>query len=681
MTFYKRASAVQAHYSFFISFFAKILSDSSMIQKISSPTIWIIAFTCGLFFVNSWQLELFAAAVITTFFWSFITLNKTNKWEIPNSWPLKIMAAFWFLVFLSVLGSDILSVSLMAFCFFSVMPLTFLTLTISNNKNAYIKTAKLGLAVYALLAIWALVQFFIFGEYFEWRIRHPLNNPNSLSALLSLGFFCSLGCLLACKKNTQKRLALVLAILLFGGIVVSGSRGALYALVPIVTIYLFCIRDTARTNIRELIVLFVCSISFFVLTFLAESQGIFNRMISDIDAPSLNHYTNNRLSLWLASFEIIKNYGVFGTGIGTYFLYFPEYRLVDDALGTHHAHNDPLQYWVELGFLGPVLFYAFIISMIGRTIQAVKKSDTQQQKLLILTPFFALGAMVIHTHVTFNLYNLSILFVSGFLLALWFFSTQQVLKTKTVTLSFPKTKPIWTKTLLLGFPFIIIGSIFTAYIAGEHFTDKARAHMLSGELEEFTADVLFAQKIAFHGNYRPYLLATNIPLSILEDQKRNLTSAQKKETTQIALRYIQHVQHINPRSASSYFQMGKLVNIGDKQTLSSADIESADFYFRRALQLDPLHIGARLEVAKILRNQNKPNEALDILEAGSHYRYKTSNAINLYSELAIAHLINGNKEKQDFYLKKMQKFQDTINKQMEKEKETLKTHLFHNSKA
>ena len=71
---------------------------------------------------------------------------------------------------------------------------------------------------------------------------------------------------------------------------------------------------------------------------------------------------------------MIKEYGLFGTGIGTYFLYFPEFRLAGDNWGAYYAHNDPLQYWIELGVLGPILFYAFVIAVILRTQQAFKKN-------------------------------------------------------------------------------------------------------------------------------------------------------------------------------------------------------------------------------------------------------------------------------------------------------------------
>ncbi len=587
------------------------------------------------------------------------------------------MAVFWLLVFVSVIGSDVLNVSLMAFCLFSIMPLTFFVFVIKGSDNSFIYTAKAVGLIYAGLSLSALAQFFVFGEYFGGRANYPLANPNSLAALFSLGFFCSVGLMLGANQRLYRNLALVLAILLFGGIVVAASRGALYALVPTLFVFLFCMRDVVVAHVRCLGILAVCCSALFFLTSLgiAESESLFYRVVSDSQGDNLNGFTNNRLNLWAASVAMIKAHGLFGTGFGTYFLYFPEFRLSDDIFGTYYAHNDPLQYWVELGVLGPLLFYAFIITVIGRTVQAVKRAVTPHQKILILTPFFALCAAIIHTHVTFNLYNVSILFVIGFLLAVWFYATQKTLQSEIKTVGFPEQYSNGVRMTLIALPFVLMAALFMAYITGEHYTNKARDHMLAGELEEFADDVIFAQRIGFNGNYRAYLLAVSMPLSLLEEAGDKLNTEQKEELTKSALGYINHVRYINPRSSSALYYMGKLIDVGEQDALSK-ETQPAEFYYSEALKIDPLHLGSRLALAKIYDRSGDAKRGIEILEQGAQYKYSSINSMNLYQKLVEYYLQNGDAQKRDETLQKMRSFQRRLATQIKKDNQSLGGHIW-----
>ena len=210
--------------------------------------------------------------------------------------------------------------------------------------------------------------------------------------------------MLGAKEKLHSNMALLLAALIFGGMVCTGSRGAFFAMIPALGLLLFAMRVQARQHWRCLSILFtLCAVLFGLTAMGVAANDTLIARVGDTIALNLSDVTSNRTTLWAATFNIIKDYGFFGTGIGTYFLYFPEYRLTEDAWGAYYAHSDPLQYWVELGVLGPILFYTFIVAVTLRTAQAFKKTSDVTQRLLILTPFCALGAVILHTHVTFNL--------------------------------------------------------------------------------------------------------------------------------------------------------------------------------------------------------------------------------------------------------------------------------------
>ena len=234
-----------------------------MISKNILSLLWLAAFLCSLFFIDAWQLELFGAAVVILFGWAIVTLSQGGaSWRIPQSWPLRIMELFWLLVFLSIFRSDILNVSLMSFCFVSAMPLSFLVFAVRGNEKQFQFIAKILAVIFAGLSIWALLQFFAFSDYFGSRAVHPLNNPNSLGALLTLGFFCSVGWMLAAKTKAQSNLALLLSVLIFGGIVATASRGALFSILPTMGLFLFVMREHLKPHRRCLGILFVLCVSF-----------------------------------------------------------------------------------------------------------------------------------------------------------------------------------------------------------------------------------------------------------------------------------------------------------------------------------------------------------------------------------------------------------------------------------
>lgn len=648
-----------------------------MISKLLFPGLWLTAFLCSLFFINDWQLELFGSAIIILFVWAVIGLSDNLQlgWQIPKSWPLRIMGLFWLLAFLSILNSEILNVSLMAFCFFSVMPLTFFVLAIQGEEKQFEFIAKVLAVVFAGLSIWAMLQFFVFSDYFGGRAHHPLKNPNSLAALFSLGFFCSVGWMLGAKGRIQSNLALVLSILIFGGIIATGSRGALLAMLPVFIFFLIVMRAQAKQHWRCLAILFVSCAALFASSVFGSvaTDNIANR-VGDIVSAKASGIDNDRLKLWAASLRIIKEHGLLGTGIGTYFLYFPEFRLSEDLKGAYYAHNDPLQYWVELGVLGPVLFYAFIISVIIRTVKAFKAATDVTKRLKIFVPFCALGAVIIHTHVTFNLYNLSILFIIGILLAVWFHATQSVLKTDVKEVKFPQKYSVFTKVTMIALPFLCVGFLFSAYIVSEHYTNKARDHLLAGELEEFADDVVLANRISFQNNYRSYILAVNVPLTLLENPK-GLNDEQKEDIFNQGLSYLRHVRAINPRSSSALFYLAKIQQVSPPEFIPD-DLKTPEEYYLQALAIDPLHLGARMELAAIYDRRGEGAKALSVLEEGSYYQYSTSKAMEFYGRLLQIYLKNGNAEKRDYILVQMRGFQSRLAQSEKKKNKTIYQSLF-----
>jgi O-antigen ligase len=636
-----------------------------MIQKIIAG-LWIAAFLCALFFFNDYELESFALATVFLFSFSILSLSLKKEWHIPQSMTLLFMALFWILAFISLLHTEILNVSIMAFVYFSAMPLTFFVLILKNDETLIKSLAKIGAVIFTGLGLWALAQYFIFGDHFAGRAHHPLKNPNSLGALFNLGLFASVGWMLVTKIKIHSNLALILSVLLIGGIVATASRGALVAMIPMMGLMLFFLRDKARAHWKCLSILAVSGVVLFGFSVFGAAQNdtMIARM-TDTLSMNLADSSSNRVSLWLATIDMINAHGLFGTGIGTYFQYFGEFRLPSDKWGTYYAHSDPLQYWVELGVLGPILFYAFCISVFLRTVRAVKKTKDDVQRAKILAPFFALGAIVLHTHVTFNFYNLSILYVSGFMLAVWFIATQAVLKTPTKTVSFPDSYSGLSRGAVISLPFLMIGFFFFAMMLSEQLTQRAKTHMMAGDLKKFGETTMAAQAVGLGHNYRADLLAVNLPLSLLAIADSFDREKQERIFNE-GLFYIERAHAANPRSASALYYMGLLLEEAPQDLIPDRMKSSAEYY-RQALKLDPLHFSARIALSKTLPAKEK----VKLLEEGVHFRYNNPQALNLYMTLLSTHAQNGEAKKMKEITATIQNFQNRVERDREKAQETL----------
>lgn len=616
------------------------------------PILWLFAFLCSLFFFNEYELESFGLATIFLFSWSVLSFALKAEWSLPKSKILYFMAAFWLLAFISVVFSDILMTSLMAFVYFTALPLGFFIFILTAKEKYFLTIAKYAAVILGALGLWALCQYFFLTEQFGLRAHHPLKNPNSLAALFNFGLFGAVGWLLIAKTKLQSNLALILAILIIGGMVATVSRGAILAMIIMMIPMLFLFRDLVKRHWKCLSLLALSAVIFAVLASFNRSENyeIASRLLETVGTGG-GYDTSHRLQLWAATWDMIKQYGLWGTGIGTYFQYFPEYRLLDDKFGTYYAHNDPLQYWVELGFLGPVLFYTLCVAILCRTTQAVSKCHDTQKKVKILVPFFALSAIVLHTHVTFNFYNLSILYMSSLTLAYWFLQTQEILQTPLKKITMPRAYSFPSRIIIIALPFLFIGAFFFAVIASENLTQKAKRHLVDGDFDSFAQTVITAQKVGMGHNYRADLLAVTMPITLLE-RAHDLGEGQRKEIFEQGLAYVRRAHAVNSRSASALYYFG-LIQENVPTEFVPKDMKEPNEYYSEALRLDPLHFGARIKLSETL----PASEALALLEAGTHYRYKNPQVVELYQALWSHYARAENAKKMSAMMKKIKHYQ------------------------
>lgn len=607
--------------------------------------LWIGAFICALYPVNTYQLELFTGSVVLLFAWMIVMLVRdiNTGWNVPKSAVLMFAGLFWALVVCSVFWSEVRTASLLGMCFFSVMPLTFFGGVMAGREGYFRKLLWPMVAIFVVLALWAVFQFFFLNNYFNGQARHPLADPSSLGALFSLAFFCALGAAVFLPAGRGHKTAMAVTIILLLGIMATVSRGPLFAMVPALPVFVVLLWPQVRTRWKSLLLVFLAAIAFYgvMQTGVQKRLDLGARLLGTMEA-GFSQQNNNRVAIWSSAIDIIKDHPWLGTGIGTFSMYYPEYRRPNETDGVYLTHNDPLQFWAELGALGPILFYAFVFAAAARTFRALKKMPQDSgERVLVVSIFAGLIAMVAHSHISFNHYNLSILMLTGLLLSVWFCKTSKALEEPQRIIAMPDNMPHNANKALLVMPFLMVGWLFLSVTGGEHFANKARDALFRQDMNGFMNDINMGDKVSMRLNARTFLFAVNVPMAILDDRKSTLNVDQQEKLFKQVMWYMQDALAINPRSATPYYYMARVQSLVDPSVIPE-DMETPQALYEKALRLDPMHLGSRMELFKLYKADGKTTkELLALMEPTSNYIYNTTAVRDYYGALANLYLEDG----------------------------------------
>lgn len=623
-----------------------------------SGWLWFAAFICALFPVNAWQLEFFAGAVLLLFTWAYLFLSRTmtDGWNLPRTGVIIFAALFWLLALASVFWSEVKTVSLIAFCFFTAMPLTFFVGVMAGREDFFKKVGYALAAVFAVMSVWAVVQFFFLNAYFNGQAQHPMGDPSSLGALFSLALFCSLGWIVGAEGRKTRLCAIVLSTLLVCGILSTAARGPVFAFVPGIVLFALFLWPQIKANKKAFLAVLLGGLACYgaMQTGIQKKYDMGARLFGTV-TMQMGDITNNRTKVWASSIDMIKEHPFFGTGIGTFSLYFPEYRRADHADGALTAHSDPLQFWVEMGVMGSFLFYAFAISAALRSFDALKvlKEGKAKERIAVVTVFAALTAMVVHSHVSFNHYNLSILMLTGLLLAVWFHLTGRATGEAPRVLAMPPTVSAGMNKALLALPFVITSWLICTLLAGEYFVNRARGHLFEDKMFEFADDINRANAVSQGLNFRAFLLAVNVPMSILEYNKDRMTDEQKKDLYEQVRGDMNIVIALNPRMSSAYYYLARVQSLVPASFIAKGTPSQEDYY-KKALRLEPLNLGARMELFNLAKQKGAGlDEQLAILEPGLNFIYTVPAAEAYYNQVTQIYLETGNYGKTNEILAKM----------------------------
>jgi putative inorganic carbon (hco3(-)) transporter len=197
------------------------------------------------------------------------------------------------------------------------------------------------------------------------RVKSTMENSNNYGAFLILILNPIIILAISEKKKMKRLIYFVVSFLVVINIVMSQSRNAWLSLI---------------VGLVLIIVIYNWKFIFAFITvggislFLPQIQNRI-KQVGDLSQNA------SRLKLWKVSFEMIKDYPLFGVGNGNFMVMYDKYqaKYIDlssfDPQSKFHPHNIILKIQTELGIIGLIPFVALIVTIFVRIREYVKISS------------------------------------------------------------------------------------------------------------------------------------------------------------------------------------------------------------------------------------------------------------------------------------------------------------------
>ncbi len=315
---------------------------------------------------------------------SFIALASLTAWLVIN------------LFYSSFMYASIREFSRLLTCFF----LYFVVVNLVKREKDLLSVVIFIVVVFAGLSVHGLFDHF--------HNKNPIiistfGNPNFFSAYLVtiLPVVFLLGIYNFIRKNFfVSSMLFILTITTFFLLYILRTRGAWLALiVSALFLLILFIRHSLKPKWKTSVALILVFVLFFGSGFLFKKMP---QIKSSFDKEMTSGTVGIRLHIWHGTLKMIQARPLFGWGMGTFIIVYPQFRVPEYFLNPHsvnatdHAHNEILEFASEIGFIGLGIFLLFLGVIFFR---AVKVFNRQPLNLLnIIHAGLLAGAIALFVH-------------------------------------------------------------------------------------------------------------------------------------------------------------------------------------------------------------------------------------------------------------------------------------------
>lgn len=562
------------------------------------------------------------------------------KRKAPVTLPdvIALLWLFWIWWFIVGLFSPVSYVSQTAVYKLLALPVSATVSWLLLGRNAHIKVLLNGFLLLTglVLCAYAYYQFSVLEE----RPRATFVSLNNFAAFLVLISLISLPPLFRGQRIIAGIVLASLAVF-FLTIALISSRGAIAVLLLGMALVCVAAFIWRLSRIRIFGVLVILALGFYGADRLTDGQTL--ARTSSLQAPLEVSSVNKRMLIWKSSLNMASDYFWLGAGPGSFWLVYPQYKSPQDESAGFYAHNDLLQFCIEVGLPGVVLFLCIAMTMIWRTASLTKtKSVADHVRFESASLLVAISAIVGHSMLTFNLYIMPILISIGICVGAFSSLT-------TVVNRFQFRIPVVPLLIALIGLCITAGLFYNkAYWGGRAY---ANAEAALQEKDPISAMASYREAIEHWPDVDGYYYR----LAWLIASQGNATADDRK----LALRYLVKAESLNPYRPHTHVIRAKITEQDKADTPArNADIISS---YEEALRLDPGYLMARFSLARHYLAAGDIEKGTQLLESGLKWAYPPSVLQrNYYRLTAEMRRINGDQEGYRTLMKLVEDVQNTL---------------------
>lgn len=271
-----------------------------------------------------------------------------------------------------------------------------------DTREKVRRVAIIIICVGAFLSIFGLIKYLSGIDGSKAFISSTYANRNHFAGYLEMAIPMSVGMFYAVADPVKRIILGYVIILMIVALVLSLSRGGWAALTISMVIMGILLSNTGHSTSKVWLPLTFLPAILVILAMLGTNALI--HRISETKNQMQNLTNDCRIMTWKGTIDIIKDYPLTGTGVGTFASVFPKYKQPQKLNTVKHAHNDYLHITSEMG----ILTFPFIIWLIFATLRSgINRFTSKNSKLrqwILMGAMAGIVAMLIHSLVDFNLH-------------------------------------------------------------------------------------------------------------------------------------------------------------------------------------------------------------------------------------------------------------------------------------
>ena len=489
----------------------------------------------------------------------------------------------------------------------------------NNKKDRYFDWLLLGLGL--ILAFYTCFQKFLLDINRPTGILGNWNSHAAVLAIIILPWILRYSLKPSISKFQLAYMSSLSFIFAFAmGLTL--SRGVLLIIVVSVLCLLF-IAWRQRIFYKHCVVLFVALMAGYLITGLFSADNIVSRLQDSSQANSLVALGSGRHLLWLPAWQMYLDRPFFGWGLGTFRFLYMQYKPPLSEESGHFAHNDYLQFLLELGPIGLLIFISFVFLLTKRlfnltTIPWAKLPEHKSESFALLTTCIGL---LLHTFFTFHLYHLSMQIIFGYYLGR---SARLINEPDNITHSIQQDGKQKYQWLYRGFTSLVILLVICFGLAFYFLNIANQEQNKQIKLDYYWKAGLFFPALERYHSLSASLISEHLKKT---DTKQN-SSQQREQMTALALREINAAIDKMPFNKRNYLTKVSILQSQNK------GIPVISEQYEKALTVAPAALSTRYQYAKYLIDRNLQTKALSILWAAWNRlnveRYQTGIAFLTY---------------------------------------------------